>query len=162
MSKKEQLKIKLDAPSNGFPHNHYFNRFRIEKMTDGVLVHLGFLGSDTIIMGLFSFFIPKQDILQQKESILYYLDSLDYTDEKSLAPLPIFLNERAVHSVRFIHAGRTGSHTELLLYNIPVFQQFSIASTKDTKLIADPLAALSAPLAVHILLLQEIYTEPLS
>lgn len=156
MAKKESTSISLNAKTNGFPVNHYFNRFCVEPAEDGILVHIGFQGSDSFLMGTFSFFIPQNDIDQQKESILQYIDALDFDgDEQSKTVFP--LSDRPVHTVRFVHAGRTGQHAELLLYNIPVFQQVQIQKKPTDSIVADPLAALSSPLPVHVSLLKRIY-----
>ena len=156
MAKKTPVLISFDAKANGFPMNHYINRFRVESEGDGVLVHLGYQGSDSLLMGVFSFFIPDGDLERQKESILQYIDALDFEgEEESSIQFPLV--DRPVHSVRFLHAGRTGKHAELLLYNIPVFQEVGIQKDQAKTIIADPLAAFSSPLSMHISLLKHIF-----
>lgn len=156
MAKKTAIEIPFKAATNGFPVNHYFNRFFIEKEDEGALVHLGYQGSTSYLMGAFSFFIPYRDIERLKESILLYIDALDFGGEEQEQ---IFFpqSERPVHSVRFLHAGRTAEHAELLLYNIPVFQEVEIRKDPENSIVADPLAAFSSPIPTHVSLLKQIF-----
>lgn len=156
MAKKDTIQVAFNAKTNAFPTNHYFNRFCVEKEEAGVLVDISYQGSDSFLKGTFSFFIPSVDIERQKENMLQYVDSLDF-DVAELPKAHFPLTDRPVHTVRFIHAGRTGEHAELLLYNIPVFQEVEVQKNPDKGITADPLGAFSSPLSVHIELLKCIY-----
>lgn len=158
MAKKASNTITLNTAKNGFPVNHYFNRFATERSDDGVLVHLGYKGADSFLMGAFSFFVPTPNIERQKESILRYIDDIEYKgDEVKQIAFPA--SDRPVHTVRFFHASRTGPQSELLLYNIPILSELNGAKTPDEPLTADPLAAFSSPLSTHVSLLKEIFAS---
>ena len=159
MTKKNEVTVDLQAPTNGFPVNHFFNRFFTETVEDlGVLVHTTYQASTGTNMGNFSFIIPFADIERQKEDILRYVESVGDTEPQQAFP-QFYLGENPIHSVRYIHAGRTDNQAELLLYNIPIFQQNRLSSDKKESLAADPIAALSSFVSVHLELLKQVYAR---
>lgn len=153
MTKNNEMSVSLDAPVNGFPVNHFFNRFFIETVEKiGIVVHTTYQVSNGQSMGSFSFLIPYVDIERQKTDILRYIDAAAGIVSKGAFP-QFYLGENPIHTVRFIHAGRTDSQAELLLYNVPIFQ-----NTKKTGVVnADPIAALSSSVETHIEMLKQIY-----
>ena len=158
MAKKESNSIELNTVKNGFPVNHYFNRFSLEWSEDGVLVRLGYKGNDSFLMGAFSFFIPRPNVDRQKESILRYIDDIEFEgDEPTPTAFPV--TDCPVHTVRFLHAARTGTQSELLLYNIPILLELNASKTPEKEITADPLAAFSSPLSTHVALLKEIFSK---
>lgn len=159
MAKKNEVKVDLQAPTSGFPINHFFNRFFTETVENlGVLIHTTYQASTGTNMGNFSFIIPFADIERQKEDILRYVEAVGYTTPQETLP-QFYLGENPIHSIRYIHAGRSDNQAELLLYNIPVFQQNRLSSEKKESLAADPIAALSSPVSLHLELLKQVYAR---
>jgi len=159
MAKKNEVTVDLQAPTNGFPVNHVFNRFFTETVENlGVLVHTTYQASTGTNMGNFSFIIPFADIERQKEDLLRYVESIGDTEPQHSLP-QFYVGENPIHSVRYIHAGRADNQAELLLYNIPIVQQNRLSSEKKDSLVADPIAALSSPVSVHLELLKQIYAR---
>lgn len=153
----------VSSPLSGFLVNHYFNRFRVVRTPEGVIVHVMYQDQYGGTMSPFSFFLPDETLEREADRLLTYVDAIDFAKSEAIESFiatPILSSTSNIHAVRIMHAGRTGSHAELLLYNLTVSQQIHADTDENSKIKADPIAALSSPLNVHTMLIKTIFSKP--
>ena len=162
IAKKDGASRAVSAPLSGFAVNHYFNKFRVTPTPEGAVVHIMYQDQYSGMMSPFSFFLPCETLDREADRLLAYVDAIDFAESASLESFiatPVVNPSLNIHAVRVMHAGRTGSHAELLLYNLTVSQQVHGADDENAKIKADQIAALSSPLDVHIMLIKAIFSK---
>jgi hypothetical protein len=160
--KKDTAVRAVSSPLSGFAVNHYFNKFRVIPNPEGVVVHVMFQDQYGGTMSPFSFFLPQETLDREAERLLSYVDAIDFADSEMIENFvgsPVLNSSSNIHAVRIMHAGRTGTHAELLLYNMTVSQQIH-PDGDESKIKADQIAALSSPLSVHTMLIKTIFSKP--
>jgi len=161
VSKQEQKEIQLEIglPQNGFPRTMFFTRFKVERNTGFVVVQFGLVASG--MKDGYACLLPNETLLQNKQSLLDYLNRLGRAQQKadsSWEGLSGEVRADVADVITMAHRGEI-AETCLFVFSLTTASRPRKSGASSDSLIAQPLVLLRSSAELQKQLIEALYAE---
>jgi hypothetical protein len=112
---RRQVSMDIEAPLTGAIRRMYFNRFSLEHATDHVLMHFGYVDSQSFLFDVYTCAIRKEDVEVCRGRLLAYLGKTGNVGPDAARPWIPPQERRPIDTCNFIHMAYGGDRAEVLL-----------------------------------------------
>jgi len=161
-TKNEHKEIKIDVrmPDSGFPKCMFFNRFRVQREKDFLLLHFGLDSATEGILDHYSCTTSYEALEQNKNSVIDYLSRSPRPKEK--APVwnkSLPLSRVDAFDIIGMSYNNKVAETVLSLFPLTVASQIALLGADDINTTAHPLVLLRSTTETQMQLIVALYEE---
>jgi hypothetical protein len=161
-AKNEQKEVKIDVrlPDSGFPKCMFFNRFRVQRDRDFLLLHFGLDSNTEGILDHYTCLISHDALEQNKNSVIEYLSRSPRAKEKP----PVWNKSLPVDRVDAFDIISMSyykgvAETVLSLYPLTVASRIANEGAAEQTTKAQPLVLLRSTTETQLQLIVALYEE---
>jgi hypothetical protein len=159
-SEQKEINIEVELPESGFPKCMFFNRFRIQREKDFLLLHFGMDSGTDGVLDHCSCTISHHALDQNKNSLIDYLSRLPKPKEKAPAWNKSFpIDQVDAFDIFNMSYQNEIAETVLSLYPLTVGARKAIEHSGDLKIRAHPLVLLRSSTEIQMQLIVALYEE---
>jgi hypothetical protein len=162
VSKTEQkeTKLEINLPQNGFPKVMYFNRFRMDRDAEFILVQFGLI-VDTDLVDGYSCVLPNETLKQNRNSLLEYLNRIGRPAEStdgSWKGLTGECHAGVADVITMAHRGDM-AETGLFVFSLTAATRLAKPGGENLPILAQPLVLLRSAPELQKQLIESLYEE---
>lgn len=159
-SEQKEINVEVELPDSGFPKCMFFNRFRIQREKDFILLHFGMDSGTEGVLDHYSCTISKYALEHNKQSLIDYYSR----SPKPAGKAPVWNKSFAVGRVDAFDIftmsySNEVAETVLALYPLTVAARIAHERSGSSKIRAHPLVLLRSTTEIQMQLIVALYEE---
>jgi len=159
-SEQKEINVEVELPESGFPKCMFFNRFRIQRESDFILLHFGMDSGTDGVVDHYSCTISFHALDHNKQSLLDYLSRSPKSKEKAPTWNKSFpINHVEAFDIFNMSFSNEVAETVLSLYPLTVASRMVTQHSGTTKIRAHPLVLLRSTTEMQMQLIVALYEE---
>lgn len=159
-NEQKEVNVEVELPDSGFPKCMFFNRFRIQREDDFMLLHFGMDSKTEGAVDHYSCCISPHALEHNKQSLLDYLSRAPKPKEKAPTWNRSFPIDRVDAFDLFnMSFSNEVAETVLSLYPLTVGSRLVSQHSADLKIRAQPLVLLRSTTEIQMQLIVALYEE---
>jgi hypothetical protein len=159
-SEQKEINIEVELPESGFPKCMFFNRFRIQREKDFILLHFGMDSGTEGVVDHYSCTTSFHALEHNRESLLAYLSHGPQPKEKPLTWSKSFpITKVDAFDIFNMSYSNEVAETVLSLYPLTVGARLAPQHASNLKIRAHPLVLLRSSAEMQMQLIVALYEE---
>jgi len=159
-SEQKEISVEVELPNKGFPRCMYFNRFRIHREKDFILLHFAMDSPTEGVLDHYSCTISHHALEHNKQSLMDYFSR----SAKPKGKAPVWNKSMTIHQVDAFDIFNMSfsdevAETVLSLYPITVGSRLANQHSGELKINAHPLVLLRSSTEIQMQLIVTLYEE---